>query len=187
MHWLCESCSCRRQPITLPILLRLCCDSGFAHLFFVFFPSRWPKWRLPGPSLRTPTIRDPALSRTQPSRANWSLPNTAASYSSGTGETAEASSATPCAPSKGSQTMTSWRVSVSPEQRANILVLLLDGAHVPTVSSSAAPPALVQCLRKIKEGWTVWSKVHASIMALLATSVNVMSEQTRDAVIIVVK
>ncbi len=54
---------------------------------FLFF-HRWPKWRLSGPSLRTHTNLDHVLSRTQPSRANWSPPNTAAGYSSGTGEAA---------------------------------------------------------------------------------------------------
>ena len=58
------------------------------HLLCSIFLHRWPKWRPRGPSQRTPTILDHVLSPTQSSRPNWSPPNLAASYFSGTGEAA---------------------------------------------------------------------------------------------------
>lgn len=63
-----------------------CCISVSTLCSFLLH--RWPKCQPPGPSLRTPTIQDPVLSPTRSSRANWSLPNMAASCSSGTGEAA---------------------------------------------------------------------------------------------------
>lgn len=78
---------CPAVPCTV-ISMCLHCVCLTSHSVHVPVFHRWPKCRPSGPSLRTRTILDHALSPTKPSRGNWSLPNMAASYSSGTGEAA---------------------------------------------------------------------------------------------------
>lgn len=202
MHRLCESCSCSRRPITPPILLTLVVSAGLHIFFFLFFsllgdqsgdfpappwgplPFETPPWAEPNHrgqtgafQIRQQVILLELVRRPRSPRLRHALrPKVARRWHREKFRSLQSRPEHPWMP-----------VFFVLFFVFNILVLLLDGAHVPTASSPTAPPALVQRLRKIKEGWIVWSKVHASIMAFLATSVNVMSEQTRHAVIIVVK
>lgn len=165
-------------------LLREFCLS--ARLWCCF--SRWPKWRLHGPSRRTLTILDHVLNPTQPSRANWSLPNMAVGYSSGTGEAVPKNQL----PSK---TMSSVQ-----KQLGYLWLFHLTGVIASSWDAvfgtlhwvgfgqgSCLNIHLNSCTSNTLIKERRMDCVSINLICFPTTSVNVLSEQKQHAVIIVVK